>query len=269
MSTEAETVDLSQARSEASSRINRRIDAVLLDMGGVLIDLLGSRGLPFGDYDRKGREALLSCLRASGAGPQLDERTIDGLLFEPWRNGYRRRYEVGYEEPIAPHLERLRQATGAKASARELLEAWTGAYASALPKIDDPAETLRALANSGRRLALCSNVPLPGWIYRSALERHDLAEPFECLLFSSDRGSRKPAPGLLFEALRTLGVPPEHAVMVGDRPTSDIAAGRAAGTWTVWLRRLSHGVSAEEGLEADAVIHRLDELLPLLDNAGA
>ncbi|MEU0109732.1 HAD-IIIA family hydrolase [Streptomyces sp. NPDC006251] len=41
-------------------------------------------------------------------------------------------------------------------------------------------------------------------------------------------GCRKPAPGLVLAACRSLGVPPEHTVVIGDIG-ADVAAARAAG----------------------------------------
>jgi putative hydrolase of the HAD superfamily len=41
---------------------------------------------------------------------------------------------------------------------------------------------------------------------------------------------------MLHAALAALGVPPGEALMVGDRRSADVMAGRAAGVATAWLR---------------------------------
>jgi FMN phosphatase YigB (HAD superfamily) len=65
---------------------------------------------------------------------------------------------------------------------------------------------------------------------------------------------------MLRQALSALGVRAASALMVGDRRGSDVAAGRAAGVGTVWLRREDGG-----GPKPDHVIDRLDALPGLLD----
>ncbi|MFE4698488.1 D-glycero-alpha-D-manno-heptose-1,7-bisphosphate 7-phosphatase [Streptomyces sp. NPDC001935] len=52
----------------------------------------------------------------------------------------------------------------------------------------------------------------------------------------ADCANRKPAPGLLREAIRHRGLRAERCWFVGDTP-SDIAAGRAAGCRTAWVGR--------------------------------
>jgi HAD superfamily hydrolase (TIGR01549 family) len=91
------------------------------------------------------------------------------------------------------------------------------------------------LADEGLKLALVSNVPLPGALYRKILSRHGLESLFDCFQFSYDSGHRKPSPFMLRAALSEIGVPASQAVMVGDRRASDVAAGRAAGMATVWI----------------------------------
>ncbi len=73
---------------------------------------------------------------------------------------------------------------------------------------------------------------------------------------------RKPAPGMIEQACREMGLDPARSVMVGDRWT-DVACGRAAGTRTVLLRS-AHGVSdahadPPEGVRADAILNNLME----------
>lgn len=60
---------------------------------------------------------------------------------------------------------------------------------------------------------------------------------YTCWHDDADRcACRKPLPGLLFEAARDHDIDLHHSIMVGDR-WRDIAAGRAAGCRTAWIRR--------------------------------
>ena len=233
------------------------VRAVLLDMGGVLLDMLGGNGLPTEDLAPVCRERLRRHLAEQG-GKALDEETIDHLLFGPWGSEYARRYERRQEAAWEPHLARLAEAAGYAGPAEEILGAWIGPYLDAvnpLPGVSGAVETL------ARRvpLALVSNGPAPGRFYRETLARFDLAAPFRALLYSYDEGSRKPEPAMIERALERLGVPPAEALMVGDRRDSDVAAGKAAGTRTAWLES-----DRDDGPEPDLVAKDLPGLVELL-----
>jgi len=237
------------------------IQAVLFDMGGVLIGLQNARGLPDSRHDWRGREALLSLIRSRGG--RARERDLDRLLFEPWREDYERRYELGREADWKPHLTRLRKYAGIKHHDATLLAAWFRPYGETLVALEGGAETLSRLKASGLRIGLVSNVPLPGILYRRILARYGLAAPIETFHFSYDDGSRKPSPAMIRHALTALAVAPGAALMVGDRRSSDVAAGRAAGVGTVWLRREDGG-----GPTPDHTIDNLLELPGLIERLG-
>ena len=137
--------------------------------------------------------------------------------------------------------------------------AWFAPFGERCRAIGGAVDAVRQLADDGLRLGLVSNVPLPGDLYRRILRRHDLEASFEVFRFSYDSGHRKPSPFMLRSALGEMGVGPEAAVMVGDRRASDVAAGRAAGVRTIWLRS-----SHVDGPEPDWTIESLEELPDLL-----
>lgn len=68
---------------------------------------------------------------------------------------------------------------------------------------------------------------------------------------------RKPAPGMLLQAQRELGIDMEQSIFIGDKPT-DMAAGRAAGVGT-----LLH-LNGEKAGDDTIVITQLSEALPYL-----
>lgn len=234
------------------------IEGVLLDMGGVLLSLDNARGLPDARQDWRGREALLRVVRERGG--RLRREDLEPVLFAPWRAEYERRYELGREARWEPHLAALRREAGVRLRDLTLLGAWFRPYGEGLAPLPGAAAALRLLRARGLRLALCSNVPLPGALYRELLERHDLAAPIESFHFSYDEGTRKPSPQMLRSALAALRVPADRALMVGDRRTSDVAAGRAAGVTTVWLRSDDGG-----GPQAEHEIESLADLPALVD----
>jgi HAD superfamily hydrolase (TIGR01509 family) len=227
-------------------------------MGGVLLSLDNARGLPDARQDWRGREALLRAVREGGGRLRAEE--LESVLFAPWRAEYRRRYELGREARWEPHLAALRRRSGIRLRDLTLLGAWFRPYGEGLLPVPGAVEALQALRERGLRLALCSNVPLPGALYRALLERHGLAAPIESFHFSYDEGTRKPSPQMLRNALAALELPAESALMVGDRRASDVAAGRAAGVATVWLRGTDGG-----GPQAEHELDGLTELPALLD----
>ena len=102
-------------------------------------------------------------------------------------------------------------------------------------------------------------MPLPGRLYLEILERHGLDRFFDSLHFSYDEGSRKPSPAMLRAALAKLETPPGFALMVGDRPRVDTAAGRSAGTATAWIKS-----AFRDGPDADLELDGLAQLPQLL-----
>ncbi len=233
------------------------LKGVLLDMGGVVLEMAGARGFPIERLDWRGREALLRLIRAEGG--KLSREDLEKLLFTPWRLDYQRRVEMGREAAWEPHLKRLRRAAGITTPDLQLLEAWFRPYGERLQPISGAAEAMDRLCAAGLKLALVSNVPLPGALYEQVLRRHDLLESFEARRVSYDCDTRKPSPALLRTALEDLGFDRQESVMVGDRRDRDIGAGRAAGVATVWIRS-----ETGDGPDADAEIGSLAELPTLL-----
>jgi phosphoglycolate phosphatase len=122
-------------------------------------------------------------------------------------------------------------------------------------------EGLAALAARGWPLACLTNKP--GAFARPLLQAKGLA-PYFAHVFGGDAFTRKkPDPLPLLEACRALGTEPRQTLMVGDS-SNDAAAARAAGCPVVLL---SHGYNHGEPVEgagADAVLDRLDGLIPWL-----
>ncbi|MGH9382339.1 MAG: HAD family hydrolase [Thermoanaerobaculia bacterium] len=231
--------------------------AILFDMGGVLLSMAGTQGLPQSQADFRGRRALLGMLRDRGGRLGLDD--LERLLFRPWQAEYERRYERGHEASWDPHFQRLRRATGARGRTLDFLRTWFEPYAEGLQAAAGAGEALEHLRRRGVRVGLVSNVPLPGVLYQRILKRAGLWRYLEDARFSYDEGSRKPSPAMLRSAMSALDVPPRRTWMVGDRRASDVTAGLAAGVYTVWLQS-----AHRQGPRPDATIQSLAELTALV-----
>jgi HAD superfamily hydrolase (TIGR01662 family) len=231
--------------------------ALLLDMGGVLLDMVNEVGIPEGKLDFRGREQLMHVLRATGGRVTSDE--LEALLFAPWRRDYARRYETGREASWEEPLRRLRKGTGSRARNRTLLGAWFAPYAESLRPLAGALDAVAALRSRGIRLAVVSNVALPGEHYDRVLEREGLLRDLPHRFFSYDQGSRKPSPVMVRRALEALGMPAADTAFVGDRRNSDVAAGLAAGVRTVWIRSRDRG-----GPRPDLEVGSLNEAVAAL-----
>lgn len=130
-------------------------------------------------------------------------------------------------------------------------------------------EVLHALRGAGLPLAVVSNWD-PGLI--PLLERLGLREAFAVIVASAEAGVAKPDPRIFGVALDALGVPPGHALHVGDLYDLDVVGAQAAGLVPVLLDRRGQPrpsvFSADGGRAYDGLrITDLRELLPIV--AGA
>ena len=116
------------------------------------------------------------------------------------------------------------------------------------------------LRERGLRLAVVSNVALPGEHYERVLRREGFLHLLQHRFWSYDQRSRKPSPAMVRSALQALGVEAAEAVFVGDRRSTDVAAGLAAGVRTVWLRSKHHA-----GPKPDVEIESIRELPAVLE----
>ena len=219
------------------------IDFVFLDIGGVLYD------------DRVYAEAWRTALRAAGGTFTDDEFDAE---YAAARAGQDRSFRVRLAERFAP------DGVGLEELEAEAARHW--AYPpSALQ--DDVLPCLERLRTDGYRLGIIANQPSQ---VRTALERDGLVSFFEVWGVSEDLGLQKPDPELFLHALRTAGVEPSRAVMVGDRLDYDVRPARQAGMRTVWVLRgeAPDDPTHEQLDEAGVSIRDLTELPPALATFG-
>lgn len=137
------------------------------------------------------------------------------------------------------------------------LDAWT-------PHVrhdPDAAPVLRALRARGLRLGLLSNTHWPRSWHESFLARDGLAELLDVEVYTSELEHVKPHPSAFAAVLSALGVDPDGAIFVGDRPYDDIFGAQRAGMRAV-LR--SGAPVPPYDVVPDAVIDTLPELLEVV-----
>jgi putative hydrolase of the HAD superfamily len=138
--------------------------------------------------------------------------------------------------------------------AQRHLDAWT-------PHIQhhgDARPTLAALRAAGLKVGLLSNTHWPEAFHEHFLERDGLADQIDVRAYTSSMAHSKPHRAAYEHVLGRLGVAPERAVMVGDRPRDDVWGSQQLGMRGVWR---PHARSPALGdVKPDAVIASLAEL---------
>jgi HAD superfamily hydrolase (TIGR01509 family) len=181
------------------SRVERRPEALLIDLDGTLAD---------------SHAALRACFDAFLARRGIEPRTEDFDALDGVRLGEipaRLQERFAIDEP----LESLR---------REYEAAVTDAYAGIAPAAG-ATELVRDAAAEGVRLVLVTSAPRV--LATAFLRAAGLDDAFTAVVSGED-GPGKPDPGLFDRAVELAGVPAERALAIEDAP-SGVSAALAAG----------------------------------------
>lgn len=219
------------------------VDAVLWDIGGVILDL-GSV--------REGHEAFVAWLVE---GEDLDPvgaletwrktvgdyfREREGTTFRPAREGYDRAIAAVLGHPLDREAWQPRF--------RELMAMHLGANPGAV-------ETIRRLAATDRHQGVVSDVDADEG--RFILDQLAVSDGLDAVTTSEDVGRTKPDPAMFETALDRAGVEPDRALMVGDRYRHDMAGAAELG-----IRTAAYGAKAGPAVEYR--LEHLNELPSLL-----
>ncbi|MGQ9630241.1 MAG: HAD family hydrolase [bacterium] len=106
-----------------------------------------------------------------------------------------------------------------------------------LELIDGAADCIWSLRRNFK-LGLISDTGMtPGRVLREFLRRDGILECFSHLTFSDEIGVTKPHQKAFLTTLAHLGVRPEEAVHIGDRPDTDIRGAKSVGMRAILFRR--------------------------------
>jgi HAD superfamily hydrolase (TIGR01509 family) len=223
-----------------------RLEAVLLDMGGVLIpEVTGFEGAVE-------RAELLEALL------QLGIPEPDAFVLETGQ-----RLRQAYRAEAASHSQPDPEAVFAELEPgvrRLLLDAF--AREETQPAYPHARAIVAELAQRFQ-VGLVSNTIVPGDHHARALDEVGILELLDASVWSANFGTRKPSPAIIEHVLERLGVGPSNAILVGDKIRTDVLGARSAGVRSVWLR-LDGARNTGEAVP-DFVIDDLRELPALLD----
>lgn len=237
----------------AAGGVTFEVEAVAFDKDGTLVDLdaaWGPAARAWVETAAGGDPALMADIAARmGLDLDRDHLVSDGL-FAAGTVG--QLYEATLEA-----LSELGVADGPKvANAARNASALAGKKGS-LVALGDVVGALGVLHEAGLQLAIVSSDDRSG--IDSAIAALGIG-PLITAIVSGDQGLHpKPAPDVLLEATRSLGIAPTRMLYVGDSRV-DVEAGRAAGVaGTVLVGQ----VAPEVGELASVVVPAVDHLRPI------
>jgi len=227
-----------------------RAEAVLLDMGGVLLPELQS-------YERAARDReLLDALADQGVS-EPEKFVLERAV------RVRQAYRALERERTQPDLDLV--LGDCTPPVRALL---LGAFRrESAPAPYAHARAVVAELARSYKLGLVSNTAIPGDHHARVLRRAGILGHFGCAVWSANFGRRKPDPAIVRHVLARLGVPAQRAVLVGDKLRTDVAAARATGVRSVYIRKRG-APSATSALRPDFTIGDLRALPALLRRLG-
>lgn len=227
----------------------RAVETVLLDAGGVLLDLDYGYLRRLIDTRRDGRlprisESELSRLEAVARQEIHRQVASGGRVSDAWRDYFHA--ILGRADVPAAEQPALIDALW---EAHQRVGLWT------VP-IDGGPETVAQLKRRGLALGVVSNAE--GRVARD-LDAAGYAGSFGAVIDSHVVGVEKPDPEIFRIALTRLGAAPETTVHVGDVPAVDVEGARAAGLVPVLLDR--HDLYPQADVRRIRSIRELPDLL--------
>ena len=132
-------------------------------------------------------------------------------------------------------------------------------YRNHVPAISLCADARRFLEDTRLRTGIVTDGPLPS--QRAKFLALGLLPWIECPLFTTEIGTKKPAPAPFQLVARTLDVPYRECAYVADNPAKDFAGPKSLGMQTIRIRRpgaLHYDVPS--GTDVDREIASFDEI---------
>ncbi|WP_420629635.1 HAD family hydrolase [Candidatus Leptofilum sp.] len=243
------------------------VETVIFDLGGTLIEYAGKYE-HWPELETPGFAAAYEILVENGrALPPFAQFRDAGFANLPrmWQAATRTTANLQVHALIGESLAAL----GVNSFSNDDLLAAADAYGGAIQQqafvIEGAVKAVTAVKSAGYKVGLVSNTMFPGEMHKEDMARFGLLAHFDATVFSADVNKWKPNADPFLHVLDALGMGAETAVYVGDDPASDIVGGHAAGMRTIHFPS-SQRFHKPDGVEPDAEIQNLAELLPLLDS---
>jgi putative hydrolase of the HAD superfamily len=246
-------------------RAQKQIKAVIFDLDDTLIDWSGQTE-HYADVVRPHIDNMYHFL--SVGGHSLPDSDAFALSFHEsvaaqWEQVRETWAGISFENALRTCLITL----GVNPEAIDLLALMRAYDVRRLPGVElfpDTIPVLETLQQRGYQLGLVTNSLMPMWMRDAELLAYDLLPYLDVRVSSGDIGYMKPHPAIFSHTAGLLGISPQQAVFVGDRPVNDIAGANEAGMISVLIVP-PHLNRELNGVKPDYIIQRLSELIPILD----
>lgn len=133
--------------------------------------------------------------------------------------------------PETAHVEK--ESVKGKALAKRYLEVFKEQHLSTLQAMPGARELVEHMLKKGLKIVIGSSSEAD--VLDTLLEIAGVQDLLDQRVSSKEVQASKPDPDIILAALNKLGLPHEHAVMIGDTPY-DVLAARKAGVQTIALR---------------------------------
>ncbi|HET9950613.1 MAG TPA: HAD family hydrolase [Candidatus Eisenbacteria bacterium] len=254
--------------------MNRRPDALLLDLDDTILDDSGSTDL----YWRGAIDAHRAELGA------IEPETLHAAIVRArrWFWGDPERHRTGRLDLGAARAEVARLALaelgigagggagagdgdgdGAPTLAASIARDYAARKEASIAPLEGAIETVRWFRESGCRMALLTNGSAAA--QTAKIERFGLAAYFDVVLIEGAVGYGKPDPRIYDLALERLDAAPDAAWMVGDNLDWDVAGPQRAGIRAVWVDRRGTGLPDAHPVRPDRIVRALSELRAAFD----
>ena len=239
----------------------KQIKAIIFDLGGTLIEYAGEHA-SWPELETPGLKAAHDFLAKNDIPvPDFDRFCMVGYDLLPRR--WRAATSAERNLTVSSFLIGILGNFGIEATDVALLDQAAELYekavcAGAVP-IPHGRQVLSHLKVNGYQIGLISNTMFSGKAHIADLERFQLVEYFETMLFSGDVNMWKPNVAPFIEVMNKMGVQPENTAFIGDDPAADVIGGRRAELYVIHFKS-SDRFPSPDGVKPDATIHSLPEL---------
>lgn len=243
----------------------KRIKAVLFDLDDTLIDW-SKRNVAAGNVSRyhvnKMRLFLLD------QGHDVPEEDAFYALFretavDSWGEAKKTWAGVNFGQVVRQTLVKAK-LNPEQIDLQDVLVAYDWRPVPGIEPYEDTLPVLRSLKRDGYKIGLITNSMQPMWMRDVELRAYGLMPFLDGRITSGDAGYMKPHPTIYHMALKQLGVKPEAAVFVGDRPQNDILGANKAGLISIWIDPPHLNYELED-VKPAFTINRLGQLLPIIN----
>lgn len=208
------------------------IRAVLVDLGGTLIDFFGN-----------GNAAQMVPTSLRSVRDEMFNRTTVAPSIAELEDRWSHQQRDPSDLMVRPLEDRLSYVFGIEPEDTAALESASRAFMRPLfdqaRLFDDARPFLHTLRARGLTIILVSNTSWgsPAHLWKAELERHGLDHCLDGTVFCRDVGWRKPDRRIFEHALAKAGVPASECLFVGDDPVWDVEGPTRMGMAAVLLDR--------------------------------